>query len=212
MIHNWFVAGGSPDRAENMISLTTRSPRLHEMSSNPLFLTMMCVEYEICGQVPDQAGPMFEYFARSLLDSWDRDRGVKRQLAGQHSLQLKLQILGAIAIHFFEADKRVFHETELLKLIQRELSARNVNSCADALFDEIEKTSGLVVRSRFGNCRFCHPLFQEFFAARHLLAWKEDDEGRRAQTGKLFWDSRYANVLTFYKELLECRDFDAQWR
>jgi hypothetical protein len=205
MIRHWFNAGKLPGAAEEMIAELNNTRRLFEMASNPLFLTMMCVEYEILGRMYDKAGPMFEEFVRLLLETWDRERGVRRKLTSQrvYPVELKLQILGTIAAHFLEIDKRIFHESHVLRVVEDELHDRRTDSDANALIDEIERTSGLVFRDRFGRYRFCHPLFQEFFAARDLFRRDRDDESRDDWIGTRFWDDRYKNVTAFYGELVE---------
>ena len=79
-ISKWFQASDLKGQDQAMKELLACSPRLDipQLAGNPLFLTMMCVEYELTQTLSATPGALLDQFTRILLDRWDEIRTVKR--------------------------------------------------------------------------------------------------------------------------------------
>jgi predicted NACHT family NTPase len=174
------------------------------MARTPLFLVMMCIEFEVTAQISNSQAMLFEKFVRTLLEFWDRERGVTRKLGEESKfpLDLKLRALETMASHFFEKDQLVFSERDLLECISGLLTRVDPTAGPHKVVSEIEEKSGLLVSDRAGQYRFCHPLFHEFFVARHYYEKMRKSDAESERIGRLFWDLRFQNVIVFCRELL----------
>lgn len=174
------------------------------VAGNPLFLTMMCVEYEAMGKLSSTTAQLFEQFIRILLEIWDIERGViRRRSTTTLPMNIKLRVLGSIASYFYGHGRIKFPESELLARVEMLLQRLNYTINSEDVINEIESTSGLITKDRKCLYQFCHPLFQEFFVARNRHEKGIRGENQREWIKKHFYDPRYANVMQFYSELLK---------
>ncbi len=203
-VFRWFKSSGDARRANKMMKELNDSPRLLQMAARPIFLTMMCIEFEVTNRISTSQAAIFETFVRALLELWDLERGVGLVPDRRNGvpLDLKLHILEAVASRFFERGKRVFDERELTDCVQELLHKLRAAVAANEIITQIKNRSGLLVSDRMGNHRFCHPLFQEFFVARYRFKRNEKGEKQAQWIGDRFWDSRFKNVVAFYAELV----------
>lgn len=197
-IANWF---GGNDQA-NITALQTHLQRSFQLQApdvagNPLFLTMMCVEFEKSGKLSATPGKLLDQFVRLLLEAWDVQQGV------QHAsilLDLKLQVLESVATHFFELNRGKFSDRELFDYTRKFLYQIGSPVLASDIIDEIVKRSGLLVEDCSGDYQFCHDLFLEYFVARDK-AFGLSENGQESWLQEIFLEPRYEKVIQFYQDL-----------
>ena len=197
-IENWF-RGYNQANTSTLLTHLQQSIKLQapDVSGNPLFLTMICIEFENRDTLSATPGKLLDQFVHILLKTWDVERGVQR---ASIPLDLKLQILELVATHFFELNRGDFSERELLEHTRRFLNQIGSYVQASDLIEEIVNTSGLLVKDRYGHYQFCHNLFLEYFVARNKAFELNDNEQKRWLQEK-FFDTRYEEVIQFYQEL-----------
>ena len=145
-VTRWFSAGGQLiARAEAMIKQITESQALAEMARTPLFMTMMCIEFEVTGNISKSQALLFDRFIRTLLEFWDRERGVGQDYQGGQDfpLDLKLRILEAAGASFLEREQIVFRERDLVESTESLLRQLGSRAEASAMIKGIESRSGL---------------------------------------------------------------------
>lgn len=201
-IENWFGAVGQPERADSMKEYLS-SPKMFlvkDIAGNPLYLTMICIEYELTNKISRTPGTLMDQFTKILLEDWDLERAVPRIQTG--NLDLKRQVLESVAAQFFVSGQMTFSLHELVKLT-RDVIARMPGTVVDAekLLREIEATSGLLIENRHGEWQFSHLLFQEFFTARFYWRQKHEEQNQTNWLQDAMYDERYDNVIEFYSQL-----------
>jgi len=209
-IKKWF--NKSPDQGaintQDLINKLDSSKMLGNMAKNPLFLTMMCIDFEVHGKIDSRSpGELFYQFVCILLVHWDRERGVKRQNARTipTSINIELDILGYIASMFNrQIDIPVY---DLLKYIQTLDAMKNISIDADDIIKDIESTSGILIYARPGFYRFCHSLFRDFFYAFNIVVRVKKGEIDWGEWSKEhYWDLEFQNINAFFIELMEMEE------
>jgi predicted nucleotidyltransferase len=145
-----------------------------------MMLTMLVLLHEAGVALPQRRWDLYQRISEAFLFSWEeKKRSVSRGLS-QHSLQVDdrelVWILESIALEMQRKDWTLVPRWWLLEhigtFLRDELGYQGDESRAEAdtLLGSLQKRSGLVVGrgpERFG---FSHLAFQEYFAARAVLA------------------------------------------
>lgn len=203
-IHKWFHAANRIDLIDPMKKKLESTPRLNEdvLVGNPLFLTMMCIDFEHRKEIADTPGMLLEHFTRILLEFWDMEKClVTTSSQNKISIDLKLRVLESVAAHFFEHDSRVFNQRGLDEHVSKLLKSLDSQIQSDETIEEIVIRSGILVTNRLGHFRFSHPLFQEFFVARDRVERKRKGESQIEWLSSGYDNPRFDNVIQYYSEL-----------
>jgi predicted phosphodiesterase len=202
-ITRWFKYSSVPsEKVGALLKNVRESQRLQapELAGNPLFLTMLCTEYERFDKILDKPAALFDRFSRILLDEWRPAVTHKMRF----SLEDKMRILEKCAYDFFELELVRFPRRDLIAGCGEVLGASDPMHVEEAI-DEIETGSGLLRKDRFGFVQFNHLLFQEFFYARFIASLDETDQKAWLAENLYLNDSRYEHIKQFYFELLSLR-------
>jgi hypothetical protein len=177
---------GDEKEARDLVQKIAMSPRLTELSGNPLLLTMMAVLYKR-EDLPEQRWKLYESCTKVLLEDWD----IKRKKIGLRELfpldiligkDQKAEILQRVAMYMLEhgeggREVNAISHRPLVGIFSKYLIERYQKSPgeADALANEIlnhlaERTY-VVAQIGEGIFGFVHRTFMEYFAACQL---KED--------------------------------------
>lgn len=205
-IEKWFL--DNTDSAQKLKKFILPIERFDDpfVLGNPLFLTMMCVNYEQNNIVITSPGMLFKQFTTLLLEYWDVEKklfAAKKSNTHTFPLILKINILECISIYFYDKGERSFLLDDVVSIVSDVM----VNSGfqqrdTHSILSEIVDRSGILILNRFGYYKFCHPLFQEFFYShakyKIFLKLKSHDQSIK----KLFWNEKYSNVVRFYNELI----------
>jgi predicted NACHT family NTPase len=199
----WFRGARTPRKAEQVYKHIITTPRLQapEIIGNPLFLTMICVEYEETASLSTTPAMLFERFSRIVLKDWDAYQGINRAFL---SLDVKLSLLESSASYFFELGYLKIPARGLIDHVKTFLRKQGLHLNSEEALCEIEESSGLLFTDRYGYVQFSHPLFQEFFVARHAVE-NLDGEQQLEWFEEHYSDQRYERVIQFFQELREAR-------
>ncbi len=205
-IRRWFNTAKRSDLIDSITVKLKSTPRLNEdvLVGNPLFLTIMCIDYEYRKEIADTPGMLLEHFIHILLKFWDREK----LLVGHttfHSeipIDLKLRILESIAAYYFERDSRIFEQRELEEHVSGLLKTLNSNVKAVNCLDEIVHRSNILVADRLGYFRFSHTLFQEFFVAKDRIEKRRIGVSQDDWLVNNFSNPRFNNIIQYYDEIL----------
>ena len=151
-------------------------PAVRELATNPLLVTILATVYWRDGQLPDQRAGVYDRVVENLLRIW-----LNREECRAHDLTRE-QLLAALeplaADMQDNASNGLISLDRIGELVEGPLAYlrgmtpddRRFRPIRDALLETIRKHVGLLAEQGKGNYSFFHRTFQEFLAARHLLA------------------------------------------
>ncbi|MBD1843703.1 NACHT domain-containing NTPase [Cyanobacteria bacterium FACHB-63] len=178
---NWFQCK-DPDHAEErsttLIENLNNNEPIKELASNPLLLTLICLECEESLEFPKNRAELYDRGLRVLLTKWDANRGIYRdQVYKKLSLKRKEDLLSQIALTTF-TNKDYFIKQRILEGyisdyirnlpdVATDPEALQVDS--EAVLKSIESQHGLLVARATGIYSFSHLTFQEYFVAQEIM-------------------------------------------
>jgi len=174
----WFAAKDSNKSKRFMQKLKANSS-IRELATNPLMLTLLCLVFEESADFPVNRSELYKEGIDILLKKWDNKRNIEReQIYKNLSIQHKKYLLSQIALTTFERGEYFFRQSELEQQIADYISHLldgNIDSSAlqldsAAILKSIEAQHGLLVERARGIYSFSHLTFQEYFAAREIVA------------------------------------------
>ncbi|GAA0542911.1 NACHT domain-containing protein [Actinomadura livida] len=155
-------------------------PAIRELATNPLLVTILATVYWADGRLPDQRAAVYDRVVENLLRIW-----LARPECRVHSLTRDelLAALEPLAADMQDntRDNGLVDLDRISELIEGPLALMRGASPADRAFrpvlrdllTTIRKHVGLLAEQASGNYAFAHRTFQEFLAARHILAARE---------------------------------------
>lgn len=166
------------DIAERFMEQLNSNPPIKELATNPLLLTLLCLEFEDAGDFPSDRAELYKRGIDTLLRKWDTKRGIVRdQVYKKLSVQRKKDLLSQFALTAFERKDYFFKQRELQQYIanfirnlpdaQTDPEALDLDS--EAVLKSIEAQHGLLVERARGIYSFSHLTFQEYFTARKIV-------------------------------------------
>lgn len=169
--------GHSGVQADRLIAeiYSPAKPRIRELATNPLLITILATVYWRDGKLPDQRAGVYDRVVESLLEIWlkrEECRHLTREelLAALEPLAADMQenASGNGLVSLDRIGELV--EGPLAHMSGMDPNDRRFRPRLDALLSTIRKHVGLLAEQSAGNYAFFHRTFQEFLAARHLLA------------------------------------------
>jgi len=179
----WFQAKQS-DLADYFIEQLEDNKPIKELASNPLLLTLLCIEFEDSGEFPANRAELYSRAIHTLLRKWDAKRRIVReQVYKKLSVQRKEDLLSEVAFATFEQGEYFFKQREIEQYIAdyiRNLPDAKTDPEAllldsEAVLKSIEAQHGLLVERARGIYSFSHLTFQEYFTAREIVAKTDID-------------------------------------
>jgi hypothetical protein len=152
-------------------------PAIRQLARNPLLVTILAAVYCADGKLPDQRAALYDRVIRNLLRIWLKRKECKdRELTDEHLLAA----LEPLAAEMHDADTasglislKRFSEVvkvPLARMCGMDPEERRFKVILEALLSTVRSQVGLLAEQGPGNYAFFHRTFQEFLAARHLLA------------------------------------------
>ncbi|WP_242072333.1 NACHT domain-containing NTPase [Microcoleus sp. FACHB-68] len=151
---------------------------IKELATNPLLLTLLCLEFEDSGDFPKNRSELYERATHTLLRKWDSKRGIKRdQVYKNLFASRKEDLLSQLALSTFERKEYFFKQRDAERYITdyiRNLPDAKTDPEAlqldsEAVLKSIEAQHGLLVERARGIYSFSHLTFQEYFTARKIF-------------------------------------------
>ncbi|PSB25412.1 NACHT domain-containing protein [Stenomitos frigidus] len=215
-VRRWF-AKKEPMLGEQVVEKLRSSAHrpVQELATNPLLLTLLCLVFEDCGELPLNHHELYKEGLDILLKKWDGKRNIERdQVFKKLSFHHKEALLSRIAWLTFNQGAYFFQQTELEQQIsdylctlsEAEAEPQKGQFDSEAVLKSIEAQNGLLVERARGIYSFSHLSFQEYFTARAIV---EADSGREALLRKLvkhIVDPRWREVFLLTVSMLRQPD------
>jgi predicted NACHT family NTPase len=174
----WFELK-NPDLIESFLHLKD-SPRIRELASNPLLLTLLCLNFEKSGDLANSRGTLYTEVVHVLLKSWNATKpGIPHEeVYRQLTPDCKEDLLSQLAYLTFEKEQYLFGEEFVKRHIRHyienlpgtDTNAILLDVVSEAVLKSIEGQHGLLIRRAQGIYAFPHLTFQEYFTARKIAA------------------------------------------
>jgi len=180
----WFWSYSSIEGSNFLLKLSA-NPRVRELASNPLLLTLLCLIFQEYADFPVNRADLYQEGISLLLKKWDAKRNINRDNAYENLyLSRKEDLLSRIAMSTFVKGDYFFMqrtaEQYILEYIQNlpdassDLGSLQLDS--EAILKSIEAQHGLLVERARGVYSFSHLSFQEYFAARKVVTISDPNE------------------------------------
>jgi predicted NACHT family NTPase len=209
--HKWFQPK-DPIKAAEFPKELKANPRLQELATNPLLLTLLCLVFEAGGRFPANRAELYKEGLDVLLKKWDAKRNIKREeVYKQLSLQRKEDLLSQVAYNAFERSdyffKQGFVEEQIRDYIRNLPNASNdpetLQLDSEAVLNSIAAQHGLLVERARGIYSFSHLTFQEYFTARWF---KEKADGDFSALISHITDQQWREVFLLTVGMLKSAD------
>jgi predicted NACHT family NTPase len=166
-INKWF-AGKDQTNIEILLEKLSNNQPVKELAKTPLLLTLICLLFEDCHDLPAKRSDLYEESLKVLMKKWGAKRKVERDhIYKNRSLQRKQDMLGKIALRGFKNGEYVFKKEDLQRQIECICNLSNSDDSEDML-KAIEYHHGLLVERAKNIYSFSHLTFQEYFTAREI--------------------------------------------
>jgi hypothetical protein len=149
--------------ADHLLSQLDAIPGLHDLTVNPLLLTMIANVHRYGQRLPDNRATLYSEVCDVMVWRRDREKGRHVELPGPQ----RLDLLGRLAFHWMELGIRDLGRRALLDTLQPWLAEVTSNVTAERFLEEMEGT-GLLLAPVSQEFTFAHQTFQEYLAARHI--------------------------------------------
>ncbi|NEO42890.1 MAG: signal transduction protein, partial [Moorea sp. SIO4A3] len=176
---NWFRLS-DPVKAERFIQKLEKHKRIQELATNPLLLTLLCLVFGEAGNFPANRSELYKEGLDVLLKKWDAKRNIERdQVYKNLSVQRKEDLLSQIALTTFKHKDYFFKQKTVEEYIaefirnlykEEEPNQKELKLDSEAVLKSIEAQHGLLVERAKSIYSFSHLTFQEYFAAREIVA------------------------------------------
>jgi hypothetical protein len=152
-------------------------PAIRELASNPLLVTILATVHWTHGSLPEQRSGLYYRLVENLLRIWLRRPECREQHLTREELLVALEPLAA-EMQTHSVRSGLVSLSRIAELVSAPLAHsrnmlpddRNFLPVKNALIAAISTQVGLLAEESPGNYAFIHRTFQEFLAARHMLA------------------------------------------
>ncbi len=177
---------------------------VRQLAQYPLLLTLLAVMQHNKIELPRQRVRLYSTVSRTLLESRNAIRGLPT--IPEEDV---VQRLGPIALRMQEANIYFIRESEVLEELRKAIltkggSPEEIEREASEFLLRLRNRSGLFVRRTGDYLGFFHRTFQEYFAARALLAQVEHDPDQaipelveRARRPDAYWREPFLLAVAY---------------
>lgn len=149
--------------ADDLLRRLEQAPALHDLTVNPLLLTMIANVHRYRGALPGNRAELYSEICQVML--WRRQDA--KNLASQMTGAKKEAVLRTLAYSMMDGQVTDLSRDDVIAVIKPTLrrQSRRVTS-ADFLADTV--ASGLLIERETEQFAFAHHTFQEYLAAAHV--------------------------------------------
>ena len=195
-VRNWYLATkisqwGQDDQgirrdaeqdADDLLRRLRDQPGLHELTVNPLLLTMIANVHNYRGALPERRVELYAEICDVLLGHWQRAKGMQDRLSAKQ----KRAVLQPLAEDMMAERVREFRVQEVLTAMAPHLEGVGLEKADASVFlKNLQEQSGLLLENEIGVWGFAHLNLQEYLCASH---WHET--GRPAHWTAEEWQVR----------------------
>jgi predicted NACHT family NTPase len=176
-VTKWFELK-NPERTESFLRKLKESPRIRELATNPLLLTLLCLGFEESAYFSDSRAALYKESLNVLLKSWDTKKpGIEHeQVYRQLTPDRKEDLLSQLAYQTFEQGQYFFGEDiakqhisqYIANLPSADTDTKQLDIDSEAVLKSIEGRHGLLIARSQGIYSFSHLTFHEYFTAREV--------------------------------------------
>ena len=206
-----------PASSADFMQRLANQPRLAELATTPLLLTLLCLSFESTGSLPSSRSELYQEGTETLLKKWDASRGIHRdQIYKGLSVRRKEDLLSHIALTTFKQNQVFFRQRDLVEYLITDYICNLPEASEDpqvlqvdsaAVLNSIEAQHGLLVERAKHCYSFSHLTFQEYFAARELVFNSDSLKDSMAMMVEHYaLDRRWREVFLLVSELLRNAD------
>lgn len=156
--------------ADRLVRQLDDIPGLHDLTVNPLLLTMVANVHRYQHQLPDNRAVLYREVCEVMLDRRERQKERVFRVPGP----VRLSLLGGLAYAWMAAGVRGSSRQALIDSLSSQLAVAAPGVGADEFLAEIEET-GLLLSPVAREYTFAHQTFQEYLAAQHIAAAERPD-------------------------------------
>ena len=156
------------DQTNKMMAVLEANPRLMQIASTPLLLSLMCLVFHTRQDLPKKRVRLYQECTKILLEEWDRQDKQLLKRSGMPSLDQKVELLERTAVYLFENNASEMTQLEIGRLLEGSLKGADVPLGPFELLRLIEERSGILSEKAVGVYAFTHLTIQEYFAATGL--------------------------------------------
>ncbi len=164
------AAADAEREQEELLAAIGRNPGVRHLAANPLLLTILALMKRQGVSLPERRVELYEQYVRTLLQSWNRARGLGRPPERDLDVVETVRILAPLALWMHEVDpglglvKLADLETELRRIYHAR-GAADPEAAARLLLADAREWAGLVLERGPGQWGFIHLTFEEYLAA-----------------------------------------------
>lgn len=216
-VTKWFELK-NPERTEPFLRKLKDSPRIRELATNPLLLTLLCLGFEDAGYFSDSRARLYKKALTVLLETWDGKRSIERDVVYKQLIpDRKEDLLSQLAHTTFEQGQYFFNEeiakhhisAYIANLPGAETEAEKLCVDSKAVLKAIERQHGLLVERSQEIYSFSHLTFQEYFTARKVVAscnpFAADDKTLQGLLNRVT-EKRWREIFLLVAEMLPSAD------
>jgi predicted NACHT family NTPase len=216
-VTKWFELK-NPEHTESFLRKLQESPRIRELATNPLLLTLMCLNFEESGYFANSRAALYKDGLYVLLKNWDAKRHIERDhVYRQLTPDRKEDLLSQLAYQTFKQGQYIFSEEIAKRQISQyianlpsaDTNEKHLDIDSEAVLKSIEGQHGLLISRAHEIYSFSHLTFQEYFTARQIAAscspYAEADEILQ-QLVQRVTDERWREVFLLVAEILPSAD------
>lgn len=168
--------------ADRFMQQLQSNPSIRELATNPLLLTLLCLEFEDAGDFPADRSELYKRGITTLLRKWDAKRGIERdRVYKKLSVQRKKDLLSQIALTTFERKDYFFKQQAaeyyignfISNLSDAQIDSEILHLDSEAVLKSLEAQHGILVERARGIYSFSHVTFHEYFTARKIVKSSE---------------------------------------
>lgn len=176
-VQGWFGAK-APEKADLFLSKIKDDRCVRELATNPLLLTLLCLEFDEANDFPRSRSELYERGLNILLAKWDGQRSIRRDSVYKKlSTKRKENMLGQLGYYTFKEGKYFFKEKLALSQVNSYISNLLDASVDDddllvdsrAVLNSVVAQHGLLVERARGIYSFSHLTFHEYFVAKYIM-------------------------------------------